>query len=282
MKEKNEEKLGKAPSSLIFISLASMYLDNGMVDEAIDLCKAGLEIEPHNEEAHLILAKAEIEKGNMEKAKERLIKLLEENPENSSAKILLEEIKQKLPEEKFKKEEEETREKEITVSETHSIMEIEKGEEEEFRIEKEKIKKFPEEVKKPPDMEIKKQPQKIEKSTIDKETEELKASFLKKIKKITQIKGVINCFFRLEDGSIVRTPQLIGNIEDLLPLLDSLLNSIKSAGSRLKVGKLDIIMLEIENGVFYIFEKENYDCFLFSHKADNFGLLKALLPKILE
>ncbi|TES89965.1 MAG: roadblock/LC7 domain-containing protein [Candidatus Cloacimonadota bacterium] len=104
---------------------------------------------------------------------------------------------------------------------------------------------------------------------------------MEKINKINQVEGIINCFFRLKDGKIIKTPQLVGNIDDVLPLLDSLLGSVKSTARELKMGKLKIILIEIDRGVFYIFEKEEYDCFLLSHNTGNFGLLKAILPRIL-
>ena len=261
MEEKKKEKLEKAPNSLIFVSLASMYLDNGMVNEAIDLCKSGLEIEPQNEEAHLVFAKAEIEKGNKEDAKKRLKGILERNPENTAAKELLEQIETIV----YKEQKEEKKE------------EGEKG------GEKEREEKLTPEVVSSIVVEVEKE------EVISKEKEEEKLSeqdeseklLVEKIYKINQIEGVINCFFRLKNGRFIKTPQLVVNINDLLPLLDALLDSIKSAAKQLDMGKLKLIFIEIEKGVFYIFEEEDYDCFLLSHNSDNFGLVKAILPKLL-
>lgn len=267
MEEKKKEKLEKAPNSLIFVSLASMYLDNGMVNEAIDLCKSGLEIEPQNEEAHLVFAKAEIEKGNKEDARKRLKGILERNPENTAAKELLEQIETIV----YKEQKEEEKEKE------------EKKEEGEKGGEKEREEKLTPEVVSSIVVEVEKE------EVISKEKEEEKLSeqdeseklLVEKIYKINQIEGVINCFFRLKNGRFIKTPQLVVNINDLLPLLDALLDSIKSAAKQLDMGKLKLIFIEIEKGVFYIFEEEDYDCFLLSHNSDNFGLVKAILPKLL-
>lgn len=267
MEEKKKEKLEKAPNSLIFVSLASMYLDNGMVNEAIDLCKSGLEIEPQNEEAHLVFAKAEIEKGNKEDAKKRLKGILERNPENTAAKELLEQIETIV----YKEQKEKEKEKE------------EKKEEGEKGGEKEREEKLTPEVVSSIVVEVEKE------EVISKEKEEEKLSeqdeseklLVEKIYKINQIEGVINCFFRLKNGRFIKTPQLVVNINDLLPLLDGLLDSIKSAAKQLDMGKLKLIFMEIEKGVFYIFEEEDYDCFLLSHNSDNFGLVKAILPKLL-
>ena len=261
MEEMKKEKLEKAPNSSIFISLASMYLDNEMVNEAIDLCKSGLEIDPQNEEAHLILAKAEIEKGNKEDAKKRLKEILERNPESTTAKELLEQIetivyKEQKEEEKEKEEKEEEREREEKPTpEVISTTVIEVEKEEVISKEKEEG-KFAEQD----------------------ESEKL---LVEKINKIIQIEGVNNCFFRLKNGRFIKTSRLVGNINDLIPLLDALLNSIKSAAKQLDMGKLKLILIEIEKGAFYIFEEEDYDCFLLSHNSDNFGLLKATIPKLL-
>ncbi|MCK4576110.1 tetratricopeptide repeat protein [candidate division WOR-3 bacterium] len=295
---KEKDKLEKAPNSLIFISLASMYLDNGMVDEAIDLCNAGLEIEPQNEEAHLILARAELEKGFKDRAKKRLIKILERNPENSSVKELIDQIEIPVPEEV-------TEEVEKGVSEEAKAVGVEEEKEtvndvtEEREIEGERTKDLMFEV-----MEKSESVHEIiteeevsfrdiedgkemvtteEKRGVESvEYDETESLFFEKIKNIIEIEGIINCFFRLRNGRIIKNPQLVGNIDDLMPFLDSLLGSVKSAGDQLKIGKVEIIIVEIEKGFFYIFEGENYDCFLISRDDSNFGLLRVLLPKILK
>ncbi|MCK4234458.1 tetratricopeptide repeat protein [candidate division WOR-3 bacterium] len=295
---KEKDKLEKAPNSLIFISLASMYLDNGMVDEAIDLCNAGLEIEPQNEEAHLILARAELEKGFKDRAKKRLIKILERNPENSSVKELIDQIEIPVPEEV-------TEEVEKGVSEEAKAVGVEEEKEtvhdvtEEREIEGERTKDLMFEI-----MEKSESVHEIiseeevsfrdiedgkemvtteEKRGVESvEYDETESLFFEKIKNIIEIEGIINCFFRLRNGRIIKNPQLVGNIDDLMPFLDSLLGSVKSAGDQLKIGKVEIIIVEIEKGFFYIFEGENYDCFLISRDDSNFGLLRVLLPKILK
>ena len=241
-----EEKLEKAPNSLIFISLAKMYFDSGMLDETVELCEAGLEIESENEEAHFIIAQVEIEKGKKEEAIKRLVGILEKNPVNSVARKLLEQLENQIDTEK--------KGKELIVK-----------------------------VETPPVMLIEKEVIGPEEKTVEmrEERNQIAELFIDKIKRIVQIKGVINCFFRLKNGRIIKTPELIANIEELSSLLDSLLSSVNSAGEELKMGKPEIILIEIEKGVFYIFGQEDYNCFLLSHNTDNFGLVKAILPRIL-
>ena len=135
----------------------------------------------------------------------------------------------------------------------------------------------------PPVMLIEKEVIESEEKTVEmkEERDQIAELFIDKIKRIVQFEGVINCFFRLKNGRIIKTPELIANIEELSSLLDSLLTSVNSVGEELKMGKPEIILIEIEKGVFYIFGQEDYNCFLLSHNTDNFGLVKAILPRIL-
>jgi len=267
---KKEDNLKTAPNSLIFVSLASMYLDNGMVDEAIDLCKSGLKIEPENEEAYLILAQAEIEKGNIDDAQKRLVELLERNPENAAAKGLLDQI------EKHKKEEEEEK-----VEEGGEKREEENAEEAGEKREEEKVEEGGEkrEEERAEEREGKREePVEEEITEEDKRLEELLTS---NIDDIIRIEGIINCFFRLKSGRIIKSANFVGQIDEVLPMLDSLLDAAKSSSQELNMGKVTLVLIEIEKGIFYIFASSDYDCFLISKNAENFGLVKAILPRIL-
>lgn len=328
--ENKDDKLEKAPNSLIFISLASMYLDNGMVDEAIDLCKSGLEIEPENEQAHLILAKALVEKGDREGAQKRLTELLQRNPANASAKELLQQIIKRVEQ----LEKEEKKEKEFEgADEKEAVKKIEKqlpGEIdgsitaiEEHVLDNEKViealkkvDELPQELltevhregmaEEDTDFEFKHAEDmaaeddeiiqgliggvETTKPMISDKKFELSEEQLEKISKpfhektggILQIKGVISCFFRLYDGIIIKNPELIGEVDDLIPLLDTLMRAVKSASDQLEMGGLELAMIEIEKGVFYIFAKKDYDCFVVARDANSFGLLRIMLPRILE
>jgi|GEM_PF-6024227 len=303
---KKEDNLKTAPNSLIFVSLASMYLDNGMVDEAIDLCKSGLKIEPENEEAYLILAQAEIEKGNIDDAQKRLVELLERNPENAAAKGLLgqiekhkkEEEEEKVEEGGEKREEENAEEagekreeenaeeagekrEEKKVEEGGEKREEEKVEEGGEKREEEKVEEGGEkrEEERAEEREGKREePVEEEITEEDKRLEELLTS---NIDDIIRIEGIINCFFRLKSGRIIKSANFVGKIDEVLPMLDSLLDAAKSSSQELNMGKVTLVLIEIEKGIFYIFASSDYDCFLISKNAENFGLVKAILPRIL-
>ena len=279
---KKEDNLKTAPNSLIFVSLASMYLDNGMVDEAIDLCKSGLKIEPENEEAYLILAQAEIEKGNIDDAQKRLVELLERNPENAAAKGLLGQIeKHKKEEEEEKVEEGGEKREEENAEEAGEKREEKKVEEGGEKREEEKVEEGGEkrEEERAEEREGKREePVEEEITEEDKRLEELLTS---NIDDIIRIEGIINCFFRLKSGRIIKSANFVGKIDEVLPMLDSLLDAAKSSSQELNMGKVTLVLIEIEKGIFYIFASSDYDCFLISKNAENFGLVKAILPRIL-
>jgi tetratricopeptide (TPR) repeat protein len=313
--EDKEKKLEKAPNSLIFVSLASMYLDNGMVDEAIDLCKSGLEIEPDNEEAHLILARAEIEKGNISQASKRLTDILEHNPENATARELLDQIEPQAPEKVeeavappvTEKEPEAAHEVvadisgageepiEEMVMEGESLIEsfgrggpsvddvIEEAIQAASQVsglipveEEEATEEVLEEREKEEIIEKEEEPPAV---TI---SEEVRRSLNEKMEKILKMEGIISCFFRLRKGGIIKHPELVGNVDDLVPLLDALLGSVKSAAGKLELGSMELLMIEIEKGVFYIYSKPDFDCFLVSQHINNFGFVKVMVPRILD
>jgi tetratricopeptide (TPR) repeat protein len=316
--EDKEKELGKAPNSLIFVSLASMYLDNGMVDEAIDLCKSGLEIEPENEEAHLILARAEIEKGNLTEAGERLQEILRKNPDNGTARELLDQIEPQSPPAETEKEvvkpipvEEQ---KEPAVEAPADISDIIDKPVEELVMDGEE---FVDSYAQDPSVDdvieeaiqaasqvtglipIEEEDdsvgimERVEEVVAEGEreepaepsppvSEELQKVLNEKMETILQMEGVISCFFRLREGTIVKPSQLVGNVDDLIPLLDALLGAVKAAAEKLETGSLELLMIEIEKGVFYIYSQKDFDCFLVSQDINNFGFVKVMIPRILD
>ncbi len=313
--EEKEKRLEKAPNSLIFVSLASMYLDNGMVDEAIDLCKSGLEIEPGNEEAHLILARAEIEKGKIAQASKRLMDVLKRNPENITARELLDQIKPSVPSAKpdavsmAPPEPEKVVEPPIEAGTDESG--VDAGVIEEMVMEGEKIIDsfkegpsvddvieeaiqaasqvaglIPSEEESTADEALEESMEEIVEAQEEQPmlaiSEELQKAIDEKVVKLLQMEGIISCFFRLKDGRIIKNPQLIGNVDDLVPLLDALLGAVKAAAGKLELGHLELLMIEIEKGVFYIYSKKDFDCFLVSQTINNFGFVKVMVPRVLD
>lgn len=80
------------PSSLLFGSLADFYRENGLYQEAINICLSGLESHPDNIEGRLVLAQCYKGINDTEKARDELTKILSARPENSLAKKLLAEL----------------------------------------------------------------------------------------------------------------------------------------------------------------------------------------------
>ncbi|HFD05049.1 MAG TPA: hypothetical protein ENJ25_02770 [Firmicutes bacterium] len=61
------ELLANDPGSLFIAQLAQMYIDNGLIDEAIGMCEQTLKAYPEYDECRIILLKAYMIKDNFEK-----------------------------------------------------------------------------------------------------------------------------------------------------------------------------------------------------------------------
>ena len=71
-----EMRLQSNPKSLLFARLADLYLKQGRVDEAIDLCRDGVKHHPSYITGNFILAKAHLAKGDREQAEAEYKKVL--------------------------------------------------------------------------------------------------------------------------------------------------------------------------------------------------------------
>lgn len=86
------EQLMNDPSSQLFASLADFYRENGLLPEAIEICRSGLENNPDNIEGRLVLAKCFFAARDFGSAREQVTRVLTVQPENTAAKKLLGEI----------------------------------------------------------------------------------------------------------------------------------------------------------------------------------------------
>jgi tetratricopeptide (TPR) repeat protein len=80
-----EERLARDPTSLAFAPLADAYRKTGRVQDAIRLCREGLERFPHYVTARLILAKALLDEGNPDGALSEVRAILEASPHEAQA-----------------------------------------------------------------------------------------------------------------------------------------------------------------------------------------------------
>ena len=71
-----EDQIKSNPKSLAFARLAGMYLEQGRVDDAVNLLEQGIQTYPSYVTGHFILAKAYIAKNQREKAEEALKKVI--------------------------------------------------------------------------------------------------------------------------------------------------------------------------------------------------------------
>lgn len=86
------DQLVNDPSSQLFASLADFYRENGLLPEAIEICRSGLENSPDNIEGRLVLAKCFFAARDFGSAREQVTRVLTVQPENSAAKRLLGDI----------------------------------------------------------------------------------------------------------------------------------------------------------------------------------------------
>jgi tetratricopeptide (TPR) repeat protein len=71
-----EKKLKENPQSLVFARLADIYLTEDRIDDAIQVCQAGLKGNPTYVTGHFVLAKAYMLQNDLEKAESALKKVL--------------------------------------------------------------------------------------------------------------------------------------------------------------------------------------------------------------
>ena len=89
---RQEERLQRDPTSLVFAQLAELYRKAGRTREAIDVCRQGLERYPHYTTARLTLAKAYMAEGEAERALVELSRILEVSPRDVQSHRLAAEI----------------------------------------------------------------------------------------------------------------------------------------------------------------------------------------------
>ncbi len=84
------------PESKVFAPLAEAYRKIGLLDEALKVCEKGVPLHPEFPGGHLILSKILIEKDQLKKAIDPLIRTTDLSPENILAHKLLAETYMKL------------------------------------------------------------------------------------------------------------------------------------------------------------------------------------------
>jgi pentatricopeptide repeat protein len=87
-----KKKLEENPDSLVFAPLADAYRKQGILDEAFNTCKKGLEKHPNYTSARVVLGRIYLAQEKIEQALVEFKKVLETDPENLMAHSLLGEI----------------------------------------------------------------------------------------------------------------------------------------------------------------------------------------------
>ncbi len=98
--ERLNEKWKRDPKSRIFAQLGDAYRKAGMIEEAFEVLKRGLEVHPNYATAHLVLARCYLDKRMGEMAKDVLMKLITLDPQSLVGFKLLAQTCEKLGDEK--------------------------------------------------------------------------------------------------------------------------------------------------------------------------------------
>ncbi|MFH1874679.1 MAG: tetratricopeptide repeat protein [Pseudomonadota bacterium] len=86
------EQWQKDPESIVFAPIADFFLRYGMVDEAFKICLQGLSRHENLTTGHIVMAKIQLSRGNVEEAEDAVAKVLQIMPSNKHALRLLEEV----------------------------------------------------------------------------------------------------------------------------------------------------------------------------------------------
>ncbi|MBI2163491.1 MAG: tetratricopeptide repeat protein [candidate division NC10 bacterium] len=87
--ERHAAKLEKDPQSRVFAQLADAYRKEGLLDEAIRICRDGLVAHPNYVSGRVVLGRALLEQGALEEAEAEFRRVLELAPDNLLALRLL-------------------------------------------------------------------------------------------------------------------------------------------------------------------------------------------------
>jgi tetratricopeptide (TPR) repeat protein len=91
-----EARLTREPSSQAYAALAEAYRRAGRVDEAVSLCREGIERYPMYSTARFILAKALLDRGDVDAARSEVERFLQGEPDHEPALRLLAECALRL------------------------------------------------------------------------------------------------------------------------------------------------------------------------------------------
>lgn len=83
------KKLEENPDSLVFAPLADAHRKSGQLEEALSICKKGLEKHPNYTSARVVLGRIFQDQGKTEEASSEFKKVLDSDPENIQAHSLL-------------------------------------------------------------------------------------------------------------------------------------------------------------------------------------------------
>lgn len=80
------------PGSIVFVPIAGFFLDHGMIDDALNICRAGIGRHPSLISGMVMMAKIHLKRGNWDEAEDVVKSILISSPGNRLALKVKEEL----------------------------------------------------------------------------------------------------------------------------------------------------------------------------------------------
>jgi len=244
------------PGSLVFAELADYYRENGMVDEAIEMCLSGLKDHSDFVVGRLILGKAYVDKKEYELAEAEFKKVIEQDRNSKDGYKYLGEIylcKDLLEE---------------AADYLEKSLDIDPNDEE---------------VKKTLEVIVDKMKQKAgieEEPPLVPETE---TNIYRILQELNDTQGVIATMI-ISDGGLVVSEVEKGNVdsEEIGALVATIFKSAVNSTSKLRLGSFDRAIVEIGNGLIYMTKLGDLILTVMGKRTTRIGLLSVCVKKAVE
>jgi predicted regulator of Ras-like GTPase activity (Roadblock/LC7/MglB family) len=258
--EKCEGILARSPDSLIFAAISDAYRKKGELAKAFSICNKGLKIHPDYGPGHLVMAKINMERGMHAEAEKELFLAIQADGRTRTTELLLAQILMKKGQ----------------LKDAKIILERLKGIGPEKQLIKDLLTKIKEEAK-------------LDSGV----AEDIMAKERWQIEKIVDFKDAVDYLKLLpfvlgalvvgQDGLVVEgklNPQFKREVLGAIAI--TIFKCAEKGMSKINFGKLEHILVEVDNFKLWIVEFEKYRFVLCCSIEVNLGALKIRMTELLE
>lgn len=256
IRELLSEEMVSDPGSLVFAKLADYYRENGMIDEAIEMCLSGLKDYPDFVAGRLVLAKAYVDKKEYELAETEFKKVIKKDRNSKDGYKYLGEI---YLHKDLLEEAADCLEKSLDIDPKDK------------------------EVKKTLEIVVEKMKQKAgieEEPPLIPETE---TNIHKILRELNDTQGVIATMI-ISDAGLVVSEVEKGDFdsEEIGALVATIFKSAVNSTSKLGLGSFDRAIVEIGNGLIYLTKLGDSILTVMGKRTTRIGLLSVCVKKAVE